>query len=892
MAYSAPLYMEVRWRLHGSDEAWSEPRRVNPVREVVVEELDRTKQYDFEARNVSACGAKSDWVPSTHTVPDVPAGNLTLADIKTEADNAAADALAANAELANIASDNVLSQGEKPVVIRDTNVITTEQAGIDAQATAFGITTEKTAYDAAVTALTTYLAALTTPVLWSNLTGDTTIVGTTFRSKFADVYTTRQALLNAIYAAAKSKADAAQSTANAANANTPAVVNPQFSNGLTGWSPGNPTGWYVQTGGGNLPDPIVNTAAVHAAGGGAATTDTLFNAGHIPVVAGQQVTVTCCVGEVGANAGALGYARISWRDASNAEIGVSAPSGTMQYPTCGAPGTGTYTQCVTKVIGIAPSGAQYAVAEPTVTGHTTGYFLFCNVCMVAQPSSVDELPDGSTYARVRGTALFGNVPIPLSSGKSLIANTRFTSNAVGVTPGTFISSVGAAICDGWSMLGVDSAWGVIYENGSGNADILVRLKAGVSIAANSTQNAYIGSIGMLPIPASDAYSLTVSVGAANNVGLPAGLSVISRAYVRWYKADGTPSATPVTIATDVTGTSYSTSTRSLTNNAPSDAAFAAITLQAIVVNSTGAAINTPAGLGCDMRFSRVQFVIASNLANEVAGTLSTQRNLPLVTWGNYGGGWSGLSITYNTTTTSCTFTASSGSYVGGGDSIAYNSGSVSVSGSAGSTVTYYLYYDDPGMTGGSKSLQATTNQITSLNAAGRVLLGKATVTYPTSGTGSGGGGTGCPDENAWVLRADPHGLLTDWCVRAKEIEVGHHLRLTDGRAGLVTYSERKSSRRVRVVAEGGKSLTCSDSAPLELAHWQEGCAEGACVPSPMAAGRALRIYCDRPVFAARIDSVEDAGSGFVQHITCENACFWTGDDPDYLFGHHNLKPIP
>ena len=140
-------------------------------------------------------------MPSTHTVPDVPPGNLTLADIKTEADNAAADALAANQELANIASDNILSQGEKPVVIRDTNVITTEQAGIDAQATAFGVTTQKTDYDTAVTALTTYLATLTTPVLWSNLTGDTTIVGTTFRSKFADVYTTRQALLNAIYAA-------------------------------------------------------------------------------------------------------------------------------------------------------------------------------------------------------------------------------------------------------------------------------------------------------------------------------------------------------------------------------------------------------------------------------------------------------------------------------------------------------------------------------------------------------------------------------------------------------------------------------------------------------------------------------------------------------------------
>jgi hypothetical protein len=114
------------------------------------------------------------------------------------ADNAQVDANTANAAIADIASDNILSQVEKPSIIQNNTVILAEQTGIDVQATTYGITTEKTAYDNAVTALTAYLATLTTPVLWSNLTGDTTIVGTTFRGKFADVYTTRQALLDAI----------------------------------------------------------------------------------------------------------------------------------------------------------------------------------------------------------------------------------------------------------------------------------------------------------------------------------------------------------------------------------------------------------------------------------------------------------------------------------------------------------------------------------------------------------------------------------------------------------------------------------------------------------------------------------------------------------------------
>ena len=123
------------------------------------------------------------------------------------ADDAQGDATTALTALTNIASDNVLSQGEKPDIISRNAVIIGEQAGIDAQATAYGITTEKTAYDAAVTALTAYLATLTTPVAWNNLTGNTIIVGTTFWGKFNDVYTTRTALLNAITAKAKAIAN-------------------------------------------------------------------------------------------------------------------------------------------------------------------------------------------------------------------------------------------------------------------------------------------------------------------------------------------------------------------------------------------------------------------------------------------------------------------------------------------------------------------------------------------------------------------------------------------------------------------------------------------------------------------------------------------------------------
>lgn len=115
------------------------------------------------------------------------------------------------------ANDNVLSQGEKPPVILEVTAIQGEQPGISTQATLYSITTEKTAYENAVTALNTYLATLTTPVLWSDLAGNTTIVGTTFRSTFAAVYAARQALFNKFTSTAKTLADNAQAAAAVAD---------------------------------------------------------------------------------------------------------------------------------------------------------------------------------------------------------------------------------------------------------------------------------------------------------------------------------------------------------------------------------------------------------------------------------------------------------------------------------------------------------------------------------------------------------------------------------------------------------------------------------------------------------------------------------------------------
>jgi hypothetical protein len=139
---------------------------------------------------------------------------LKLIDVESTADAAEVSATMANSEITNITSDNVLSKNEKPSVKLQYDTIIVEQSGIDTLATTYGVTTEKTNYDNAVTALTLYITGLSP--LYTDFTTNTVMVGTTFRSRFASVYSTKQILLNKISDIAKIAIDSAQGVADAA----------------------------------------------------------------------------------------------------------------------------------------------------------------------------------------------------------------------------------------------------------------------------------------------------------------------------------------------------------------------------------------------------------------------------------------------------------------------------------------------------------------------------------------------------------------------------------------------------------------------------------------------------------------------------------------------------
>jgi hypothetical protein len=662
------------------------------------------------------------------------------------------------------------------------------------------------------------------------------------------------------------------------------VINGGFDIAPTGygWTADAGSGWTIDTAG-NTPGVGPNSA-MHAAGAGSGA---YRNAGLAACLPGQVYKAQGLIKAVGANGACWVY--ISWCNAAGVEIGSTAGN-----QVTGTTTTGSY------VVGTAPAGTVYARTCLGVSGHTAGTYYVDNVLCSQYPSSLGEvadgggrygvhavdsnglavvdfsqaghvnktldyLGDGSTYARVLKNQVSNGVVSLLTAGRNLVFNGNFTSN-VGGFPNSQ-GTVGACIRDGWALNSKDvSGINPLYDTNALAIGFI--FGSGVSVPANGQVGATWVS-NRFPVQAGLPFALRIYRSIYLAQALPAGLTAVNSVGIDWYTPAGGYISSAFIEKTGSFGTAYDVTPGTV----PSTAGYAFIRLFGLLRNSTGSAIVTSNSNTAEPLFNSVEFLQQADLASDVAGTLSTQRNLPMVTWGNYGSMWSGLTLTYSTTTTSCTFSASAASLIGGGDSIAYNSGTVTVTGSPGTTVTYWLYYDDPTGTGGSKSLQATTTQLNSLNSNGRVRVAQVTVTYPTSGTGGGTAPGGCPQVDEPVIRRAPDG--SEEVIRAGDVRVGDYLLLSSGRWGRVTYSEAKKQPGVRVVGADGSSITCSASAPLETA-------DGPCVTAPYVRGLVLK---HRRAGVMRVAEVFDAGDIWVQHITCENDCFWVGD-----YSHHNLKP--
>lgn len=276
------------------------------------------------------------------------------------------------------------------------------------------------------------------------------------------------------------------------------------------------------------------------------------------------------------------------------------------------------------------------------------------------------------------------------------------------------------------------------------------------------------------------------------------------------------------------------------------------------------------------------------------GNRTSSTALPPVMVGNVSSRWiSGTEISWSGNDTNITLSVTAGVLQVGDQQISYAASSSEITGTANEVRTVFLYYDDPYWEGGSRTLGVTTDSVASMAQPGRVLIDQVTVTFAASGGsssgggdigGSGGGsGPSCPAEEAWLLIRGEDGQPR--AIQWKAANEGDYAMLEDGRWGRLSRLRRTRVARVRVVFGQDRTLTCSRSAPLRRAT-------GGTLLAPATVGAAMAYRANGERTSAIVARVEDAGIGWVVRFTCENSFVWTGDDPDHLLAHHNLKMDP
>ena len=782
--------------------------------------------------------------------------------LQARARQAQASADAANAELGNIASDNVLTPVEKMSVVEKANVIDAEYPAIRGQALTYNIATELANYDAAKVALTNYLATLTTPVLWSNLAGNTTIAGSTFRAHWATYYSARQALLNKIVSVQVPSADGL-------------VLNPNFDFGSTDWTL--ETGWYTET---STNAAVLGTGLVH---GGAGSTYA-HNAKRFPVAGGSRVMVTANIRNLLGTANGNAHVMLFCYAADGTFLG--APSGAWSEAQRRA---GTEWRSLAKEL-TALGGTAYAHISLFAT-NTAGYFCFDNVRAAYMASS----------------------PAAPQNGVNLIPNSNFSSNLGGFPIGTSEKQVGEFVTDDWY---IDTRQGYLANGTSATAGLETS-----DFNSNYRQLFMGDNGGTLPPGASAFYATTktrIPVVAGQRYAMdyhwqvdaaaapPAGVIRYSYMGLWGFDRDGNR-----TWFGGVSNPGTGAWNSSFTVEIPANVAFVQGVVGFDYNNTTGGNVTMPWAV-THARFRQLNVRRILNLDSlavedgsengryavidsywdgtrrrnglRVPGSghrIGDNRNLPQVMVGN-GRAKVATSITYTSAAGSpATATISVGAFsvITGSVTVTYSASSVGVSGSGGTSVTYYLYMDDPAYAGGARTLVATSNGNDVYSADGRLYIGSVTVVFPTSGGSSGGGGR--IDCIAFGMAIDAHTLVED-------ARPGHLFdcidfpsqRTAPFRRRLLAV-EHSVAACVRLATEGGAALVCSTSTPFDLP-------DGRQVWAPEMLGEL--VLTDRGL--ERVTELTEAGNHKVAHIHLGGISFAAGEDPAYRIYSHNQQQKP
>lgn len=685
-----------------------------------------------------------------------------------------------------------------------------------------------------------------------------------------------------------------QITGGNALANTVAygVTNGAFEADLTDWADafgGGLTGWYTEAGG------ILGTKQLVKFLGANGTSGIYNQGGGLAVQPGQSIEVRIAVKSVASPAGSIsfGLGGYSAAGAYLEDVGGWNGAGTIVAADC----AGVYKvfRKVVKITNAAVVKVRAAFAVRDYTG--TGAWGFDSVDIRVLPSSIDEVPDGTGYARTRTAIVQNGIVRGIAFGPNLIPNPNF-ADAIGTVPNTYISAV-ASLCDNWYADASGGAYfNILHESGQ---NLLIRFLSGATLPANSGfQGATVYSQN-LDVEAGRKYRLVSAASNSRNATPPAAFEYLHRVAVNWYTVSG------VYITTDYHDfVLVGNFTHDNSYTAPTNASKAQIFLQSYVRNTSGSAISPAGALWADMRWYAVSLKLVTDIDSELGDGTSFSRvsntdlvgnrmgmriagsghkpanqfNLHSTTIGSIRSRWDGLSITYSVPTTgtpaTVTINASAATLRSGSASVNYNASSVQVSQARSTTVTYQLYYLDATPSGGSRTLNATTDTNALANTDDVMWVGAVTVIVPAAGTGSSGGGDpggGCVAVDA--VMADGR-TAAEW--RAGDVspcwapENGFHSR------SCLAAAAPMLRPCVRLVVASGHSITLSVDTPVfdtVQARDMLGC------PVFTARGEDIDIEC--------VTRVDDVGWRWVVPLSFGGCSFPAGDSAEVLFFTHNVN---
>lgn len=239
-------------------------------------------------------------------------------------------------------------------------------------------------------------------------------------------------------------------------------------------------------------------------------------------------------------------------------------------------------------------------------------------------------------------------------------------------------------------------------------------------------------------------------------------------------------------------------------------------------------------------------------------------------------------VSYSLTSTSASISLTDAVLTIEGKSIAYSNASVNVSGSPLAQKTFWLYFNDPELQGGTRVLHASEDYEVAIGTRGNIIVFPLDLEFPDAGnTGGGSGGVGgggslppgCPQVNMLVEEE------TRGWIRIGDLKRGDVIRLWSGDFGAVDSARNLWRPGYRITTSNGVVLECSDTAPLRVPG-------GKMQAQQLQVGMPVCTHADTDGVSS-ISSIEFIGIIEVMEITCQRTFYRVGKVAGATLDHHN-----